>query len=659
MVRIKTVLNFFAYGIALLGFIPLFPYLEAVPRVVFPAALAAGIIADRKERPVKGWLPTAISIIFFVFYASRFTRDNLVVSAVNLLVILLAVRLFCEKSARNYLQIYALSLFSLAGSSLFSLSALFLCYFFLMLLLIAVSLVVLTFSTSSSNRAVSRPALKKIISAALILPVGSLPLIILFFFVLPRTQYPLWNFLNVGGGGGTGLSEKVAPGSTQAVSEVHSAAFRVSCPRLPQGLLYWRGIVLNSFEGNAWVRREPSGQEGVIAGGGEAVRQTIFPEPGRAPYLLALNVPRMISGLRYAAAPDRTYLRRGAPSRHEKYEALSVPGAAIVTGKRGAQDQYLQLPGHLPPRMASLGHAVAAEAGSDSGKIDLLAEYFRRAGLNYATAGLPVGSEPLDEFLFDRKRGNCEFFASSFALLLRIAGVPARLVGGYYGGIYNELGGYYLITEDMAHVWVEAFVGGKGWVTIDPSRWAVNFTGVREGRKGDVRTISQVLDAFSYYWNMAVINYDLDRQLRLISGANSGLKRLTVPAHFLRALLSLGALAAFGAGVLHLLRRRRIAPEEQILRAFLRKVQREHGVEIAPGTGLHGLAATLSDPCADRFVEIYAAALYRDRRLTAEELRQLRELVKGVRRGPDRSVRRPGRGAPPDGARLGGGVLKP
>lgn len=634
MVRIRTVLNFFAYGIALLGFIPLFSYLEPVARVVFPAALAAGVLVDRKELPVKGWLPTAVSILFFVFYASRFTRDNLVVPAVNLLVILLAVRLFSEKSGRNYLQIYALSLFCLAGSSLFSLSALFLGYFFLMLLLIAVSLVVLTFATSSSSRAVSRPALRKIISAALILPVGSLPLILLFFFVLPRTQYPLWNFLNVGGGGATGFSEKVAPGSTPAVTEVHSAAFRASCPRLSQNLLYWRGIVLNGFEGNAWVRKEPPGQEEVLAGGGEAVRQTIFPEPGRTPYLLALNIPRTVSGIRYTAAPDRTYLRKGAPSRHEKYEAVSTPGAVIAVRKGGVQRLYLQLPRHIPPRMAALGAAIVARGGDDAAKIGLLGEYFRRARLNYATTGLPVGHEPLEQFLFVAKRGNCEFFASSFALLLRIAGVPSRLVGGYYGGNYNELGGYYLVTEDMAHVWVEAFVRGKGWVTIDPSSWAVNFPGVGEGRQGNARTISQLLDAYSYYWNMAVINYDLERQLRLVSGANAGLKRLTVPTRLLRILLSACVLTVAGAVVLHLIRRRRTAPEERILRAFLRRVQREHGVEIAPGTGLHGLVATLGDPYADRFVEIYAAALYTDRRLTPEELRQLRELVRMVRKTP-------------------------
>lgn len=647
MVRFKTVLNGLAYSIALLGFVPLFSYLGPVPRLVFPAALAAGILLDRKERPVKGWLPTAVSILFFVFYAAQFTRDNVVGPAINLLVILLAVRLFSEKIGRNYLQIYALALFSLAGSSLFSLSALFLCYFLLMLLLIAVSLVMLTFHASSSSQAVSRASLKKIVSAALALPAGSLPLILLFFVILPRTQYPLWNFLNVGGGKATGFSEKVAPGSASSVGEVHSVAFRVSCPKLPKNLLYWRGSVLNSFEGNAWVRREAPGPEGGIAGKGEAVRQTIFPEPGQAPYLLALNVPRTISGIRYTAGPDRIYIRKGAPSAHEKYEAVSVPGAAIIARKGAEQDFYLKLPRHVPQRMVSLGTSIAAKAGSDAEKADLLGDFFRGARLTYATTGLPVGKEPLDEFLFERKRGNCEFFASSFALLLRIAGVPARLVGGYYGGNYNELGSYYVITEDMAHVWVEAFVAGKGWVTIDPSSWAVNFSGIGEGRKGVVRTIAMTLDALSYYWNLAVINYDLERQMRLVSGAASGLKRLSVPVRFKQAAVSAGLLALITGVTLGLLRRVRVTPEERILRAFLGKVRREYGVETAPATGLHALAATLEDSAVDRFVEIYAAALYSDRRLTPGELGQLKALVRSVGNRNDDNVPRPERGSPP------------
>ncbi len=316
MIRIKTILNLLTYIVALLGFMPLFPYLEPLPRFVMGACIAAGIMIDWKERSVNPRIPTIVSLLFFIFYVARFTREDLVGPAVNLLAVLLAIRLCSEKSPRNYLQIYALSLFSLAGSSLFNLSALFLVYFLLMLTLIAVSLVILTFSSSSSSKAVSRAGMKKIIATALVMPVASLPLLLFFFFILPRAQYPLWDFLNPKKGKVVGLGEKVDPGGASAVGETRKVAFRVSCAKLPKSFLYWRGIVLNSFEGEGWIRREPPGTEQELAGKGEFVRQTVFPEPGQSAYLPALNIPRMISGMRFSQSFDCIYTRRGLAETH-------------------------------------------------------------------------------------------------------------------------------------------------------------------------------------------------------------------------------------------------------------------------------------------------------------------------------------------------------
>ena len=632
MVRVKTVLGWLAYSIALLGFVPLFPYLEPVSRLLFPVAFVVGIAIDRKGTSVRERLPAAISLCFFLWYASRFSRDNLVSPAVNLLVVLLAVRLFGNKSARNYLQIFALSLFCLAGSSLFSLSALFLCYFLLMLTLIAVSLVVLTFESTSATKTVSPDGMKRIVSVALVMPVVSVPLVLLFFLILPRTQYPLWNFLNVGGAKVAGFSTKVEPGNTPSVGTVRTVAFRVKCMKLPKSLLYWRGIVLNSIEGDAWVRKDPPGAEGGIAVRGEAVPQTFFPEPGSPPQLLALNIPRAISGVRFMASPDCTYVRRGPGGVREKYDALSTLSNTIASRNGVAAGFYLKLPSRPSLRMMALGTRIAREGKSDAERVALVGDFFRSANFVYATSALPIGEHPLDTFLFEKKRGNCEFFASSFAELLRMAGVPARLVGGYYGGDYNELGGYYVVTDDMAHVWVEAYLGGKGWVTIDPSRWAVNFSARGEAGEGGLRRrITMMLDALGYYWNLGVINYDLERQLRLIAGANGHVQRLSVPGHlFYRLLYILVPVFVVAVGI-RLVRKVGCSREERVLRVFLAGVRRAYGVEIGTETGLHELAALANDPRVDRFVEIYGGAIYRDRPLTPEELTLLRGVARDIR----------------------------
>lgn len=628
MVRISTILNWLAYSIALLGFIPLFLYLEPVPRVVFPVALAAGFLIDRNNWPLNRRVSTGISILFFILYASQFSRANLVGPAVNLLVLLLAVRLFSEKSARNYLQIYTLALFSLAGSSLFNLGALFLCYFLLMMSLIAVSLVFLTYHSASASQTVSPPGLKKIVSVALLMPAASFPLVLLFFFILPRTQYPLWNDLHVRGTTVTGFSEKVEPGTTSTVGDVRSVAFRVRCDKLANNILYWRGIVLNTIEGKSWIRGNPPGAEGGFAGKGESIRQTIFPEPGRPAYLMALNIPRSISGIRFAASPDVTFLRTGAQSGHEKYEALSVPSDTLITKSGVDTAFYLKIPRLMSQRMLQLGKSVGEKGQDSAGKIALLEEFYRNGKLTYARTGLPVGDNPLDEFLFEKKRGHCEFFASSFAILLRVAGVPSRIVGGYYGGVYNELGGYYVITEDMAHVWVEAYVAGKGWLTVDPSRWAVNSAITeKSGQIGLSRKIALLFDAFSYYWNLAVINYDLEGQLSLISRANFELKRQTFPTYLKHRVLYLLIPVLILAGMIGLKRRAGVTAEERILRKFISMLQRLYGIEIDPTRGLHELAASLHDPEVDRFIAIYGAAIYHDRRLIPGEIRELNEVA--------------------------------
>jgi protein-glutamine gamma-glutamyltransferase len=629
MLRIDTVLNILTYCIALLGFVPLFPYLAMPPRIVFPLALVGGLLVDRMRYRLPVWLTTAVSFLFFFYYAAQFTRNNLVGPAVNLLIILLAVRLIGEKNARTCLQIFALALFSFTSSSLFNLSPVFLIYLCLILVMIAVSLVILTFRDTAAEPFVSSRGLRKILSVSLIMPVAAVPLMLLLFVIMPRTQFPLWNFLNVGGGQATGFSEKVEPGIASTIGERRDVAFRAHCPKLPKDRLYWRGIVLNSFAGSAWVRSEPPAYEQKGVPRGETIRQTIFPEPGRMTHLVALNVPWVLTGVRSTRSDDHTFTLQGPGAGRIRYEAVSVQDETIKGIPEVNRRYYLRVPEDVSPRLAALGKSIAGNNRRDMEKFSQLEDFFAASTFSYATTNLPVGHNPLDQFLFVSKRGNCEYFASSFALLLRLAGVPARLVGGYYGGDYNDLGGYYVVTAARAHVWVEAFITGTGWVTIDPSRWAVNFSGVREAaRKSLAQQLAISIDAFSYYWNLAVINYDLERQLSLISSANAGLKRVSLRAT-LKVLLTLFVMLVVAAVAAIMVGKwRRYSPEEKILAKFFRQVRKVYRKEISSDTGLHELAAALHNPAASRFVMLYGSAVYHDRQLLPEELHELEHLVR-------------------------------
>ncbi|HTY20582.1 MAG TPA: DUF3488 and transglutaminase-like domain-containing protein [Geobacteraceae bacterium] len=627
MARISTLINLLTYGIALIGYAPLAPHLETIPRLIFPVSLVCGIIADRKRRWLTGSLPTIVSILFFIFYSTQLSKANLVGPAVNLLIVLLSIRLVSEKKVRNYLQIFVLSLFSLAGSSLFSLDPLFLAYLISLLFLVAMALVILTFHAADNDLELPGRGMKTVLSVALIIPVAALPLICLFFTILPRTQFPLWNFLNSAGSKVTAFSEKVQPGSAASIGEVKEPAFRVECEKLDKERLYWRGIVLNNFTGNAWVKGDlPADERGRVAKG-TVVRQTFYSGSGTG-YLFTLNAPLLITGVRGNLSGDLVFKSPPPSAGRMKYEVESIPGSIIGTTRGIDRNYYLRLPSSLSSRMTSVGREIAKKGKNDAERVDLLKEFYLSSGISYATRGLPVSSEPLDEFLFVKKRGNCEFFAASFAILLRAAGVPSRVVGGYFGGEYNELGGYYLVTEDMAHAWVEAYLSGTGWVTIDPSAFSADFRQiVGNSPTGLAYRLGLFLDSFNFYWDRAVISYDLERQFSLVNKITLRVRQLPINIDYKALLFSVAVTLVPAVLIIAVLRSNRVAREERILRRFLRILKRKYPLEIDPSTGILELADNSRDPVAKRFADVYCRAVYSDRRLDDDEFLLLEDLL--------------------------------
>jgi transglutaminase-like putative cysteine protease len=633
MVSIKGTLDLLAYTAILLGVAPLFLYLDPPAQIALPLALAAAVFIDRRPRlALSAGAATLLSIAAFVLYAFQISRDHLVEPAVNILALLLAVRLITEKSGRNYLQILVLSVFALAGSSLLTLSVAFFFYLVLLVIVVTVALVLLSFYSADQDLSLGRRQAGALIGVALILPAVSLLLMLVFFFILPRTQHPLWNFLNPAATATAGFTEEVRPGSFAGISAVKETAFRVESEKVPPNELYWRGIVLNTPQGNTWTRQTPPSPARERIVGGRTVVQTIYPEPRSERYIFALDPPRDLEGIRFVQSDDFTFRARRPLDRRVKYLARSAPGGTIAVSGPVDRDFYLRIPPGLSARVRRAAGSIAAGGGSAEETIARLEAFFSAQGLSYATDDLPSSADPVDEFLFEKKRGYCEFFASSFALMLRMAGVPSRLVGGYYGGEYNELGGYYLVTEDAAHVWVEALVGDR-WVRIDPSRLAQNAdSSLLSFSRRELSLGGRLADAVDYYWNRAVVSYDLGRQVQLLRQTGLQLRRIQAPPDLKTVLpVALGLLAG-SAALVFLLRYRRFTPEERLLRKFLRKVRKNHRIgEIPPSVGLEELARQLNDPACREFVEIYSRAVYRDRKLTRGETGKLRKLIRKIR----------------------------
>jgi hypothetical protein len=290
MTPLSSLISLLAYGIALCGIVPLFPWLETAPRLILAAGMAAGIWQDiRSPWPLKNWIFNTAIVPVFLFYAVQFSHANPVQPVVSALAIMLAVRVAGPKNARHYLQISALALFCLASSSLFDLSPSFLAYLVLMLLLVAVQLVLVTFYSHDNRMLLVRSDLRKVLLAGVLMPLASLPLLLLFFPILPRTQMPLWNFVATSTARLSGFSEQVEPGSSTAVGESRAPVFRAEMPRQPQQQLYWRGTVFNRVEGRRWMRLEPPSEHIIYKG--RRIIQTLYPEPDSSHVLPWTHLP--------------------------------------------------------------------------------------------------------------------------------------------------------------------------------------------------------------------------------------------------------------------------------------------------------------------------------------------------------------------------------
>jgi hypothetical protein len=188
------------------------------------------------------------------------------------------------------------------------------------------------------------------------------------------------------------------------------------------------------------------------------------------------------------------------------------------------------------------------------------------------------------------------------------------------------MGGYYLVTEDMAHVWVEAFVEGRGWVSIDPTSWSIGFA----RNDGAARQLRMYLDALGFYWNKAVITYDLEKQIKLVRTAGSKARNLRMPALQWRPLIRYAVALLPLAALLALYLSRPRSREERVLKSFLRAVRRRHPAAFRQEYGLFELAEKVGDPQLHEFAGIYGGAVYRDQRLQPDELARLKEIIRSL-----------------------------
>ncbi len=626
---VEKILQLLASLATLVGVAPAFPFLDRFVQTGIVGALIAGFISDRHNRRLLQPLPaTLLLFLLFFFYLSQMSRSNIVEPLVNMLVLLLAVRLITEKSGRNLLQIFVLATFVLAASSLLSLSISYLVALALLVGLVTFGLLLTSFYSADPALCFNRKQWYRLLGTGALLPLGSLLLMFFFFVLLPRTEYPLWNFLNPESVPSAGFSEEVNPGSLANLGSSGQSAFRARMAAIDPQELYWRGLVLNQIKGRSWFRVKSPPPDRLVTTNSSPRTQVIFSEPRSDRYLPGLDLPLTLGDIDNKRFADGVFEARRVLDKRNRYTVNSVRHGSLKLKNPSDRTFYLYTPSDITPGVAAIAGEIAKKNNRRS-KILATKEFFIRQQLSYAARNLQLSTTPVETFLFESKRGYCEYFASSFALLLRLSGVPTRLVGGYLGGRYNALGDYYLVDEDMAHVWVEVLDDDNRWLRIDPSRLAINAGDAVTGlARGPFSWAQATSDYLATAWSRLVITYDLQKQLGLVFSVGRNLRqvRLTLP----------NQLSWWLPGILLLIvilwRRKnyfRSCRRQRLLQRYLRQVRKSAGQHQLPvHLGLFELAELSHEPLCHKFAQIYGGTLYRDQALTSCQYKQLSLIIR-------------------------------
>jgi hypothetical protein len=299
------------------------------------------------------------------------------------------------------------------------------------------------------------------------------------------------------------------------------------------------------------------------------------------------------------------------------------------------RNRYLQLPDNFAPKVRELVENLVGKQAEEV-RMKTLMLFLQRGNYEYSLEDLPVSESPLEDFLFVHKRGNCEYFASSLAVMLRMAGIPARLIGGYRGGSYNNTGKYYLVTQRNAHVWVEANLHGSGWLRLDPTPPFLEAPWNRTGGKALLQ-LRLLFDTFNYYWYKIVIDYDFTRQLEIMNAVRERITRpelrLSIDTTSTRNHLMVVGLLITLSILLYALISKHQGRERRIISRFLDRMT-AYGYEKKPHEGLEEFINRMDrEDIKDRariFVEDFEQVYYRDRQFTRETIRRLRTQIKRI-----------------------------
>lgn len=382
----------------------------------------------------------------------------------------------------------------------------------------------------------------------------ALPLIALLFLFFPRIntgfRFPLMD----AGAAAAGFSDQLSPGSVTSLASSTEVAFRAEFPDgkiPPRAAMYWRGTMMWDGSGFEWKGAGfPAAlpRDALRAPAAEPIRQRITIEPHDSRWMFALDWPAQ-------APPGATlapgnYLWSGRPIRKTRqYEVLSYPEIADKQLHERELPRYLMVPDSISPAVRELAESWRAANPDPRAVLKAALEHFRTQGFRYSLSPGEYHGSGLDEFLFNRRVGFCEHYAGSFATLMRVAGIPSRVVTGYLGGEFNGYGGFFIVRQSDAHAWCEVWLPDVGWQRIDvtsvvaPDRVNLGFQSFIDRRVATgqerlppaqsalrgrlkrwpvISNVSLAWDTLNYAWDTRVLSFDAEEQQRFFGVMHFG-----------------------------------------------------------------------------------------------------------------------------------------
>ena len=428
------------------------------------------------------------------------------------------------------------------------------------------------------------------------------PIVVLLFLLFPRLNTGFWFQIRDPRSASSGFSDRLSPGSIAALANSSDIAFRAEFPGSrtpPPGPMYWRGLVMWRCDGMEW--RAPYAPASISrlprqSPSGNTIRQRITIAPHGSRWMFALDRPFDIPPGAMLARGD--YLWCVQPIRKaRRYEVVSSPEE---TGKQlppYERKEALELPASISPAVRELAQSWAAQNSNSRGTVHSALQFFRTQGFRYSLSPGEYKKNDLEQFLFHRRVGFCEHYASSFATLMRLAGIPARVVVGYLGGEYNDLGGFFLVRQADTHAWCEVWLPESGWTRVDPTtvvapgRASLDLnsfvetrlaSGQMEGRRSAFVTqltrlaiftkFRLVWETLNYEWDTRLLGFDADVQEVLLDSIGIASRG---PFFLIFEILVVAvALLVSYFGWMHLRTRSRIDRVKALYERFCRKAAR-------------------------------------------------------------------------------------